>query len=142
MMSVKEIFQVNAVKKSILVIIILFSIISSILATMCNATCDDSKERGKGLLHGSYPWMIICLFLLGAVPKIGDNVGLFNVIFVLSVCVGIVSSSFALECSVGCKDPEHKENEKTNEATYGIAGFTLAFSFVLGLVVAWANFTD
>jgi hypothetical protein len=140
-MEIKEFFQNNAVKKSILVIVLLFTIVSSIFATMCNASCDDSKQRGKGLLHGSYPWIIICVFLLGAVPKIGDSDGLFNILFVLSVCVGIIASSFALECSVGCKDPDHKNNSKTNEAAYGIAGFTLSFSVVFGLLVAWANFS-
>jgi len=137
----KYFFSGNIVKKSILVIIILFSAISSVFATMCNSTCDDQKNRGSGLVHGSYVWIIICLFLFGAVPKIGDSTGFFNVLFVISVCVGIASSSFALECSVGCKDPEHKNNPKTNEAAYGVAGFTLAFSVVFGLIVAWANFT-
>lgn len=138
-MNIKEFFQSNGVKKTILVLILAFSVISSIFATMCNATCKDSKERSKSLIHASYVWILICTFLFAIVPKIGDSEGLFNFVFIISVCVGILSSAFALECSVGCKDPEHKNNPKTNEAAYGIAGFTLSFSIVFGLIVLWAN---
>jgi quinol-cytochrome oxidoreductase complex cytochrome b subunit len=139
--SVKEFFSGNITKKSILGLILTFSVVSSIFATMCNANCNDSKDRSKTFIHASYVWIILCAFLFAMIPKIGDSDGLFNVVLVISICVGILSSSFALECSVGCKDPEHKNNPKTNETTYGIAGFTLAFSIVFGLLVCWATMT-
>lgn len=139
--SIKEFFSGNITKKSILALILVFSVVSSIFATMCNAKCDDSKNRSKTFIHASYIWIILCAFLFAMIPKIGDSDGLFNVVLVISICIGILSSSFALECSVGCKDPEHKNNPKTNEAAYGIAGFTLAFSVVFGLLVCWATMT-
>lgn len=143
--SIKEFFSGNIIKKSILVLILVFSVISSIFATMCNDKCDDSKERSKGLLHASYIWIILCVPLAIVLfikrDDMDGDTGIFKILLVISICIGILSSSFSLECSVGCKDPEHKNNPKTNEAAYGIAGFTLAFSIVFGLLVCWATMT-
>jgi len=142
MSDLKAFFSKKWVKKSIVVVIYLLTIVSSALATACNYECKDTKDRKNGLIHGSYPWLILASILLLVYIKFHSDDDLFMGFFLAAVVIGIASSGFAIECAVACKDTAYDKDSKTNVATYGVAGFTISFTIVFGLLVAYANFTD
>lgn len=112
-------------------ILLIFSLICSILAMVCNKeNCGDKKDRsdafdGSGAMLGiSLVWMLI----IGAYVYSGSSkfFGLFG--YFLSIVIAIISASFALQCLTSCD----KISDNLKTAIQGVAGFTIPFSVIVG----------
>jgi len=111
-------------------VILAFSLTCCGLSMKCNSSaCGDNTDRSdmfnaSGAMIGfALLYMIITgLFFAGKFERF------FGLWYFLTLCVGIITASFALQCSESCS--QFDESLKTS--TRGVAGFTICWTILVG----------
>jgi len=112
------------------IIINLLSLACCVMAMICNdSDCGDKTDRSdmynaSGAMIGFVLLFTIItgLFLYGKFEKF------FGLWYFLTLCVAIISASFALQCSETCDQLA----EGTKTATRGVAGFLIPWTVLAG----------
>jgi len=111
-------------------VILVFSLICCILAMICNkSACGDNADRSDMYnASGAMIGFVLLYIIITGFYLAGKFERFFGLWYFLTLCVGIITASFALQCSESCS--QFDESLKT--ATRGVAGFLIPWTVVVG----------
>jgi hypothetical protein len=128
-MKIKTFFTENIHYINVLVILI-FSLTCCGFALKCNDTnCGDNIDRSD--LFNTAIALIVFTSLYGIITIVymtGKFERFFGLWYFLTLCIGIITASFALQCSESCD--QYDEDLRT--ATRAIAGFLISWTAIAG----------